>query len=421
MSSFLSIRFAGTIFRALRNRNYRLYFAGQLLSMMGSWIATIAASWLVFRLTHSSFLLGLTGFAGQIPAFLLSPIAGAQVDRIDRRTLLVITQTLSMLQSFILAAMTLSGHITVEWIVLLSAVQGIIMAYDMPARQAFVSELVEDRSDLSNAIALNSAMFNSARLVGPSVGGILIAATSEGICFLVNAISYLAVIGCLLLMTTPRREIKHSDMRLFGHIKEGVAYAFHFKPLRELLILLGLVSLLGTSYSILLPVIVDEVFHSGPRTLGILMSASGLGALTGALILASRKSVRGLGKVIASASSALGIVLCIFAYVHVMWISTTLLFTAGLSFILTAASINTVIQTIVDDDKRGRVMSIYAMAFTGMMPLGSLICGALADRMGVSGVIALTGILSIMAALRFTWQLPEIRKGASPVYLEKGV
>ncbi len=408
--------------RALKYRNYRLFFGGQIVSLVGTWITQTATNWLVYRLTGSAFLLGLVGFAGQFPAFLLSPFAGIFVDRWNRHRLLVATQTISMLQSFALAFMTLTGRITIGWVIALSVVQGCVNAFDMPGRQAFLLQMIENRKDLGNAIALNSSMVNVARLVGPSVAGLLIAAASEGWCFLIDGFSYIAVIVSLLRMTIVHapaaRAARAGAVQQF---KEGFRYAFGFPPIRSIILLLALVSLVGVPYSVLMPVFATEVFHGGPHTLGFLMTASGCGALVGALWLAGRRSVVGLGRVIPTAGALFGAGLITFGVMHNFWLALPCLTIAGFGFMVQMASSNTVIQTIVDDEKRGRVMSFYTMAFLGTVPLGSLIAGSLSSRIGAPRTLVIGGICCIAGAALFARALPVLRTHVRPIYIKLGL
>ncbi len=408
--------------RALRHRNYRLFFSGQLVSLVGTWITMTATSWLVYRLTGSALLLGTVGFAGQFPAFLLAPFAGIFVDRWDRHRLLVATQTVSMLQSFALAALTLTGHITVLHIVLLNILQGIVNAFDMPARQAFLVTMIEKREDLGNAIALNSSMVNLARLLGPSIAGVIIAATSEGWCFLIDGFSYLAVIAALLAMRIVRGgAAPGARAGAMAQFREGLAYAFGFGPIRSLILLLALVSLVGVPYTVLMPVFAARVFHGGPHTLGFLMTASGCGALIGALWLAARRSVIGLGRIIPTASALFGLGLIAFSFAPVLWIALPCLVLAGLGFMMQMASSNTVLQTIVDDEKRGRVMSFYTMAFLGTVPLGSLLAGWLASRIGAPHTLLIGGVCCMAGSLWFARGLPAMRAAIRPIYVRMGI
>ncbi len=406
--------------RALRHRNYRLFFAGQGTSLIGTWITRVATSWLVFRLTGSAWLLGLVGFAGQIPTFALAPIAGALVDRWNRRRTLIWTQILSALQSAALAALALGGWITVGWVMVLSVVQGLINAFDTPARQAMVVEMIEQREDLPNAIALNSSLFNGARLVGPSIAGVLILAVGEGWCFTIDAISYLAVIASLILMRMPRREAARKQQHVLVDMREGFEYALGFTPIRSILLLVAVISFTGMPYTVLMPVFAD-LLHGGPDTYGILMGAIGVGALGGALWLASRTSVLGLGRVLVIAGATFGVGLCAFAGSRWMWLSVPLLALTGAGMMVTTASCNTLLQTLVDEDKRGRVMSFYAMAFFGMTPFGSLVAGAAGDRIGAPATVLAGGVLTLTAVAWFARKLPALRDQVRPVYVRRGI
>jgi MFS family permease len=408
--------------RALESRNYRLFFGGQVVSLVGTWITTTATNWLVYRLTGSAVLLGVVGFAGQFPAFLLGPFAGIGVDRWDRHRLLIVTQAISMVQSFALAALVLSGRITLAWIIGLSIVQGLVNAFDMPARQSFLLTMIENKSDLGNAIALNSSMVNLARLVGPSIAGVVIAATSEGWCFLIDGLSYVAVIVALVRMRIVRRAIVPSARRSPRHqFTEGFRYAFGFRPIRSIILLLAIVSLVGVPYSVLMPVFATTVFHGGPHTLGLLMTASGCGALLGALWLAGRRSVVGLGRIIVFASALFGIGLMAFSFARVLWLAIPCLVVAGFGFMVQMAASNTVIQTIVDDEKRGRVMGFYMMAFLGTAPFGSLMAGWLSSRIGAAHTLLVGGACCISGALWFASALPAIRKAVRPIYVRLGI
>ncbi|HVT48182.1 MAG TPA: MFS transporter [Vicinamibacterales bacterium] len=410
------------VLRALAYRNYRLFFGGQVISLLGTWITTTATNWLVYRLTGSALLLGVVGFAGQFPAFLLGPVAGVFVDRHDRHRLLVATQTVSMLQSFALAALTLSGHITVGWIIVLSVVQGMVNAFDMPTRQAFLITMIERREDLGNAIALNSSMVNAARLIGPTIAGFVIAASSEGWCFLFDGISYVAVIIALLRMRDVRSAapaVGRGSAR--AQLAEGLRYAFGFGPIRSIILLLAVVSLVGVPYSVLMPVFATDVFHGGPHTLGFLMTAAGCGALVGALWLASRRSVRGLSRIIPIATSIFGGGLILFSFASVFWLALPCLVITGFGFMVQMASSNTVIQTIVDDEKRGRVMSFYMMAFLGTAPFGSLIAGWLSEKIGAPHTLLIGGICCLAGAAVFARALPGIRQAIRPIYVRLGI
>src|SRR5947209_158273 len=361
--------------RALAHRNYKLFFSGQTVSLIGTWMTRLAMSWLIYRLTHSAWLLGLVGFASQIPLFLLGPFAGVWVDRLDRHRVLIVTQILSMIQSFWLAALALTGHITVPDILALSVFQGVINAFDMPARQAFVTEMVTDRSDLASAIALNSSMVNASRLVGPSIAGAVIAATNEGWCFFIDGVSYIAVIASLLLMrlNSPAREPRVTKLR--AEFTEGWRYVSQSVAIRSILLLLGLLSLIGMPYTVLLPIYAGQILHGGAHTLGFLTGAIGVGALGSAAYLAGRKTVLGLGRIIAVTAAVFGTALIVFAYSRWLWLSLFVLIFTGFGMMESMAASNTILQTIVAEDKRGRVMSFYSMAFAGMAPFGSLLAG----------------------------------------------
>jgi MFS family permease len=409
------------IFRALHRRNYRLFFGGQGISLIGTWMQQIAMSWLVYRMTHSAFLLGVVGFLGQIPAFLVSPFAGVLIDRWNRHHILLGTQSLAMIQAFILALLTLKGTIAIWHIITLALFLGFVNAFDMPTRQAFVVELVETGEDLGNAIALNSFMFNGARLLGPSIGGLLIALLGEGICFLLNAISFIAVIAALLAMKMTKRQIRSKSSHVLEGMKEGLTYAFGFPPIRSLLLLQGLVSLTGMPYTVLMPVFAKNILHGGPHTLGFLLGASGVGALVGAIYLASRKSILGLGRVIIIALNIFGIGLIAFSISRILSLSLLLLAFTGFGMMVQMASSNTVLQTIVEEDKRGRVMSFYTMAFMGMVPFGSLLAGSLASKIGAPGTIMISGVACILGSILFARKLPALREMVRPIYIEKEI
>jgi MFS family permease len=407
--------------RALRYRNYRLFFGGQSVSLIGTWMTRIATSWLIYRLTHSALLLGVVSFAGQIPTFLLAPFAGVWVDRWDRHRVLVVTQVLAMVQSFALAALALAGRITVWDVLWLNVFQGLINAFDMPARQAFVVQMVEDRRDLSNAIALNSSIVNMARMIGPSIAGVIIAAVGEGYCFLIDGISYLAVIASLLLMHVTGSRPQRVGKNTLAELAEGWQYVSRFTPIRSILLLLALVSLMGMPYTVLMPIFAGSILRGGPHTLGFLMGAAGVGALTAAFRLAARRSVLGLGKLTAISGSIFGGGLVAFSHSHWLWLSLILMFFVGLGMMQQMASSNTIVQTILEEDKRGRVMSYYAMAFTGMAPFGSLLAGTVADRIGAPATLLISGACCIAGAIWFAAQLPVIRKLVRPIYMELGI
>ncbi len=407
--------------RALRHYNYRLFFGGQSISLIGTWITRIATSWLVYRLTGSALLLGVVGFCGQIPTLVLTPFTGVLVDRWDRHRILIATQVLSMLQSLALAVLTLAGVITVPEILVLQVAQGVINAFDTPARQAFVVQMVGDRADLPNAIALNSSMVNGSRIIGPSIGGALIAAAGEGWCFLIDAISYLAVIASLLAMRIVRVSGPRPETRILEELRAGFGYVAGFPPMLWALLLLALVSTMGMPYTVLMPAVATQLLHGGPHTLGFLMTASGLGALVGALYLASRRTVLGLGRVMVAATLAFGAGLVAFAFSRALWLSLLILPIVGAGLMIETASTNTILQTIVDERMRGRVMAFYAMAFLGTAPIGSLLGGLLADRIGVTSTIALGGLACIGGGVWFALRLPRLRAIVRPIYVERGI
>jgi MFS family permease len=409
------------IFRALAHRNYRLFFGGQSISLIGTWMQQIAVSWLTFRLTHSAFLLGVVGFTSRIPTFLLASFAGVLADRWNRHRILVVTQTLSMIQALILALLVLTDTIAIWHIISLSLFLGLINALDIPARQSFVVDMIEKKEDLGNAIALNSSMVNGARLVGPSIAGILIATVGEGICFLLNGLSFFAVILSLLTMKITSKKREKQSAPVWQGLKEGFDYAFGFPPIRSVLLLLGLVSLMGMPYMVLMPVFARDILHGGPHTLGFLMAATGCGALAGAIFLASRKSVLGLGRIIVIASSLFGIGLIIFSLSHVFWLSLLLMMLTGFGMMVQMTSSNTVLQTIVEEDKRGRVMSFYTMAFMGMVPFGSLLAGGLASTIGAPETIMIGGVSCILGSVIFGKKLPSLRRMTRPIYVKKGI
>ena len=408
--------------RALAARNYRLFFSGQIVSLMGTWMTFTASLWLGYHLESSAFLLGLVGFAGQIPIFFLSPLAGVWADRVDKRRLLIGTQTLSLLQSGALAALTLTGHINIWSLIALNLVQGTINAFDMTTRQAFVVQLIERREDMGNAIALNSTMFNLARLLGPAVGGLLIASVGVGYCYLVDAVSYLPVIVslCMIVPGVAKPPVGGSTVkaaeRILTQLRAGFDYAFGFPPIGATLLLVAATSFAGFAAPVLLPILARDVFGGDARTLGWMMSASGLGALAGAIYLSTRTTVRGLGTVIALGGFAMGAGLVGCGLCRTMEPALGCLAFLGAGGVLLMASSNTVVQSLTDDDKRGRVMSLFAMAFTGTTPLGNLAIGALAGgRAGVKWTMVGCGVCCALCAGAYLWQLPRLRLQALPV------
>ncbi|HSR18748.1 MAG TPA: MFS transporter, partial [Ignavibacteriaceae bacterium] len=405
----------------LKHKNYRLFFGGQIISLTGSWMQQVALSWLVYRITGSAFILGLVGFSSQIPILILSPIAGVLIDRMNKHRIIIATQILLMLQAFLLTFLIFSNVVEVWHIILLNIFSGVINAFDLPARQSFIVEIVEKREDLGNAIALNSSIFNSARLAGPSIAGILISAAGEGICFLINALSFVAVITALLVMKIKphHTETKHSDM-LQG-FKEGIKYTFGFIPIRTILLLIALISIVGMPYTILMPVFAKEILHGGPHTLGFLLGAIGIGALCGAFYLASRNSVLGLGKIIAIAASSFGLGLILFSLSRNFVLSMAMLVITGMSMMVQMSSSNTILQTIVEDKMRGRVMSFYTTAFTGMAPFGSLMAGFLASKIGATNTLIIGGLCCLTGAALFAKQLPLLKGLVRPIYVKMGI
>lgn len=389
------------VFRALQSRNYRLFFSGQFISLIGTWMQQIAVSWLVYRMTNSVFLLGLIGFISQFPTFVISPFAGVWSDRINKHQILIWTQSLSMIQALTLAALVLTNNITVWQIIGLSLFIGCINAFDVPARQSFIIEILEDRKHLGNAIALNSAMFNGTRFLGPFIAGILIAAFGEGICFLVNGLSYIAVIYALLALRIAHVERKIKKTSMQEELKEGFVYVFRDPKMRSILLLLALTSIMGIPFIVLMPAFAKDILQGGPHTLGFLMSSLGAGALLGAFYLASRINVKGLRRNIPLAVCVFGLGLIGMSLAHLLWISLILIFLAGFGMMIQIASSNTWLQTNVDDDKRGRMISFFAVSFLGMAPFGSLLSGIMANRLGVSLTLFIGGISCISGALFF--------------------
>jgi MFS family permease len=406
-----------TIFRSLQYRNYRLFFSGQSVSLIGTWMQRIAMPWLVYHMTGSALLLGVVGFAGQIPTFLLAPVAGVLTDRWSRYRVLLVTQIVSMIQAFFLAWLCLTGQIQIWHIVVLSIALGCINAFDVPARHSFVIDMVEKKEDLGNAIALNSVMFNGARLIGPSIAGIMLATTGEGICFLLNAISYIGVIVSLFMMKLKTKETKNRKSEILKELREGLNYTFGFPPIRHLIILLGIVSLMGMSYSVLMPVFAKEILHGGSNTYGFLMGGAGFGALLGALFLASRETVLKLGRIIPLAAILFGTGLILLSFTRFFPLSLVLMVIIGTGMMLQTAATNTVLQTITDDDKRGRVMSFYTMAIMGTAPFGSLLAGGLAKIIGTPDTILAGGLSCIIGAFFFYRKLPELKILVDPIYV----
>ncbi|MBK9389700.1 MAG: MFS transporter [Bacteroidetes bacterium] len=409
------------MFRSLKYRNYRLFFYGQSISLIGTWMQRIAVPWLVYKMTGSTILLGISGFAGQIPALFLSPFAGVLTDRWNRYNVLIWTQVLSMVHAFLLAWLVLSGNIVIWQVILLSFVIGSINSFEIPARHSFVIDMVEKKEDLGNAIALNSLMFNGARLIGPSIAGVLLAAAGEGMCFLINGFSFMCVIISLLFMKLEKKElvIKKSDIR--EELKDGFSYVFGFLPIRHIILLLGLVNVMVMFYSTLMPVFAKEILGGDSHTYGFLMGAAGFGALMGALFLASRETVLKLGRIIPAAVILFGTGLIVLSFSRIFSLSFLVMIFVGMGLMLQAASSNTILQTITDDDKRGRVMSFYTMAVMGTAPFGSLLAGWLAKTIGTPLTILTGGIVSLAGAILFLRKLPELKQLVRPIYIKMGI
>jgi MFS family permease len=394
-------------FRALRHRNFQLFFSGQLISLIGTWMQNIAQAWLVYRLTGSSLLLGSVAFAGQFPVFLVAPIGGIVADRYHKQSVVIATQTASMILALLLAILTLTHTVQVWHIFVLSALLGVVNAFDIPGRQAFLVDMV-GKEDLMNAIALNSSMFNGARIIGPAIAGILVAHIGEGWCFFANAVSYIAVIAGLMLMRVEHRPHQRVDSPL-THLLEGFRFVRHTTPIRSILLLLGLVSLVAMPYTVLMPIFADKILHGGARALGLLMGATGIGAMFGALTLAAKRGVRGLGRWISFSCAGFGVSLILFSFSRYLWLSAALLLPVGFCMMLQMSSSNTLIQAMVPDELRGRVMAAYSMMFMGMGPVGAFFGGALADRLGAPITVCMGAVASIGGAALFYTRLPQMR------------
>ena len=407
--------------RALANPNYFMYFGGQGVSLVGTWLQQTTMTWLVYRLTGSGMLLGLVGFSGQLPAFLLAPVAGALTDRWPRHKALVVTQVLATLQALVLGWLSVTGRVAVWHLVALSAFLGAVNAFDITLRQSFVIELVDDPADLGNAIALNSTLVNGARVIGPSVAGFLIPIVGESASFFLNAASYVAVIVALLAMKLKPRDIPVRDRNVGGAIADGFRYAFGFLPIRALLLNLALISFAGMPYMVLLPVFAKEVLGGGASTLGILMAAAGVGSLGAGLHLAGRGTVLGLGRFVTAGSVLFGASLIAFSYSHTLALSMAMLAVSGYAMMACAISSNTILQTLVEDEMRGRVMSIYLMAFMGLQPLGSLVGGWVSDRIGAPAALQVGGLLCVAGGMFFGTRLESVREAARPIYQKKGI
>ncbi len=410
-----------SMLRALRHRNFRLFFMGQSISLIGTWMQRLALGWLVYRLTKSAFLLGLVGFANQIPLFFLAPFAGVLADRQNRQRLLLFTQVLAMVQAFILSLLVLTEQITIWQIIGLSLFLGFINAFDMPTRQSFLVEMIADKRDLGNAIALNSSMVNAARLVGPASAGILIGLVGEGFCFLINGVSYLAVIFSLLIMKIVPKQKSVAKTNIWQELRAGLSYVSAFEPIWATLLLLSLVSLMALPYAVLMPVFARDVLHGGPQLLGFLMGAAGVGALLGALYLASKRTVIGLDRLIPLATLVLGAGLMAFSFSRLYWLSFSLMLLIGIGQMIQMASSNTLIQTIVADDMRGRIMSFYGVAFMGVQPVGSLFAGFLANKIGATRAVFIGGLVCLIGALFFFRRQTAIREKIKPLYQKLGI
>jgi MFS family permease len=412
-------RFQDTI-RSLKYRNFQLFFSGQLISLVGTWMQNVAQAWLVYRMTGSSVLLGVVSFAGQIPVVPLAPLAGMVADRMDRRKVVIATQTASMVLALVLAVLTLTKLVNVWEVVVLAALMGVVNSFDIPARQSFLVEMV-GREDLMNAIALNSSMFNGARIIGPAIAGILVASIGEGWCFFANGVSYIAVIVGLLMMRMPHRRIERKGVSALEHIAEGFRYARQTGPIRALLLLLGLVSLVAMPYTVLMPIFAAQILHGNARTLGVLGAATGVGALGGALTLASRTKVHDLGRWVAIACGASGAALIGFGLSRWYILSVIMLVPVGFSMMTQMGACNTLVQAMVPDRLRGRIMAVYAMMFMGMAPLGALLSGEVADHIGAQWTVALGGALTVAGAVVFARHLPKIHVEVGELITAQGL
>ena len=400
--------------RALRYSNFRLFISGQLISLIGTWMQTVAQSWLVYRLTGNASMLGLVAFAGMFPVFILATVGGMVADRVRPHSLLVVTQSTSMALTLVLAVLTLTGHVQLWQIITTSLLLGVVNAFDIPARQVFVAQTVS-RPDLMNAIALNSSTFNGARIIGPAMAGLLVAAVGEGWCFLINSVSYVAVITGLLAMRFEDTRAAQTSTA-GGAIREGFQFILKATPVRDLLLLLGLLSLMGMPYSVLMPIFADQILHGGPKALGVLMGFSGVGALSGALSLALRRDARGLGRWIGWSAMGFGAALIAFSLSRSFPLSVLLMLPVGFTMMLEMASSNTLIQMMIPDALRGRVMSVYSMMFMGMAPIGALIGGTLSHHLGAPLTVALGGGGCLAMGLLFTLRLPDWRQRAQVLF-----
>ncbi len=411
------------VLRSLRNRNYRLFFMGQGISLIGTWMQSIAMGWMVYEMTGSPFWLGIIGFSSQVPVFLAAPFGGVLADRWNKKKILLVTQTLSLLQALVLSILVGLGIIRIWEVIVLSSFLGAINGFDMPTRQAFVVEMVDNQEDLPNAIALNSLIFNSARLIGPTIAGLLIAVIGVSICFFLNAISFIPVIAAFLAMRIRPASIVQQNGDVLAHLKDGVKYALGFSPIKTVLALLTFIGLVALPYAVLMPVFAKDILHGDSKTLGFLMGATGVGAAAGALFLASQKNVTKVGNFIGISLSIFAVAIFIFSMSRYLPFSMIMMVMAGFGLMVMIASINTVLQSVVDDDKRGRVMALYTMSFVGMAPLGSLLAGSIASIkfIGAPGTIMISGILCMVAAVLFIRKLPVIKQAIHPLYVRKGI
>ena len=409
------------MFRSLNYRNYRLFFSGQGISLIGTWMQRIAMPWLVYNQTGSVFLLGVVSFSGQIPTFVLTPLAGVITDRWSKYNVILLANLLSLIQALILAILCLTGTVQLWQIIVLATGLGIVNAFEVPARQSFVVDMVEKKENLGNAIALNSIIFNGARIIGPSIAGIILASSSEGICFMINSISYVFVIISLLMMTNIKKKVSKKGTHVFNELTDGLHYTFGYAPIKHLIILLGISSLLGMSYSVLMPVFTKEILHGGSNTYGFLMGGAGLGALFGAIHMASRKSVIKLGRIVPFSAMMFGLSLIAISFSRNFSVSLLLMFFIGLGMMTQTASSNTILQTITDDDKRGRVMGFYSMAIMGTAPFGSIIAGGLAKVVGTPLTFLFIGTSTFIGGLYFLKKLPDLKSAIKPVYIRSDV
>ncbi|HOT43507.1 MAG TPA: MFS transporter [Spirochaetota bacterium] len=407
--------------RSLRHRNFRLFFMGQGVSLVGTWMQSVATSWLVFRMTHSEFMLGIVAFAGQVPILFISPFAGVLGDRVNRRYILIAVQAVAMAQAFTLAALTLTGAVRVWQIALLAALLGVTNAFEMPSRHAFVVEMIGDKADLGNAIALNSGIFNGSRLIGPAIAGIVVARAGEGVCFALNGASYVAAMAVFIMMTIKTRPEGRKGTTFLSEIKDGLFYAFGFRPIRDLIATVALISLVAMSFPVLLPIFAGSVLGGDSHTYGFLVAATGAGALAGVAFLAMRRSVLGLGRVISAALVLFGATLIAFSFSRTAALSTGILVLTGFGMITTMASCNTMVQTLVDEDKRGRVMSFYIMAVMGTAPLGSILAGSVSSAIGAPDTVLCGGALCVLGGIVFALRLPSLRRVVRPIYHRMGI